>query len=223
MNTFITELQHEIEHHEAVHHPFLKKFVSLPLSMEQVQTFGLQHYQLVKIFVNYMTILEPKIPDPSTSRLFRKVYEDELGQHTIFRSHPALYRHFLKKLGLQDNDWGRVAPLPETTGFVEAHMEMTRDDDFRIGLGAIGPGHEFSIPFMFSYLVKGIQNNTPLDPEDYEYFTCHMEQDKYHAKVFNELISHYDAPDDRKLLREGAMRSLEARKNFWDGLEKALF
>ncbi|MBI5197731.1 MAG: hypothetical protein HZA19_03890, partial [Nitrospirae bacterium] len=76
MNTFITELQNEIEHHEAVHHPFLRKFATLPLSVEQIQTFGLQHYQLVKIFVNYMAILQPRIPDPSTSALFRKVYED---------------------------------------------------------------------------------------------------------------------------------------------------
>jgi pyrroloquinoline-quinone synthase len=223
MNTFIQDLQDEIEQHVAVHHPFLKKFSTLPLSIGQIQQFGLQHYQLVKIFVNYMTILQPRIPDPSTSSLFRHVYDDEFGQHTIFRSHPALYRNFLKRLGLQDNDWGRVAPLPEVSRFVELHMEITRDEDFRIGLGAIGPGHEFSIPHMFSYLVKGIEKNTSLEPEDYEYFTFHIIQDKHHAEIFNELISHFDTPEDRKLIREGALKSLEARRIFWNGLEKAIF
>jgi pyrroloquinoline-quinone synthase len=223
MNTFIEELQSEIEKHEAVNHPFLKKFSTLPLTLEQIRAFGLQHYQLVKIFVNYMTNLQPRIPDPSTSALFRHVYEDEFGQHTIFRSHPALYRNFLKSLGLEDNDWGRVTHLPETEDFVEMHKEMTRDDDFRIALGAIGPGHEFSIPPMFSYLVKGIEKNTALKGEDYEYFTFHIVQDKNHAEIFNELISHFNTDEDRKLIRDGAMKSLEARRIFWNGLEKAIF
>ena len=223
MNSFIADLQREIERHKAVHHPFLKKFSTLSLTLEQIQTFGLQHYQLVRIFVNYMTNLEPRIPDLGVTSLFRTVYDDELGQATIFRSHPALYRKFLKKTGLEENAWGRVTPLPEVFRFVEMHKEMTREDDFRIALGAIGPGHEFSIPMMFGYLVDGIRKNTSLEEEDYEYFTCHIIQDKHHAEVFNELISRFDADEDRCLIREGALRSLEARKAFWDGLERAVF
>ncbi|MBI1822671.1 MAG: iron-containing redox enzyme family protein [Nitrospirae bacterium] len=223
MIPFIQHLQREIEEHDAVHHPFLKKFSTLPLTLDQIRIFGLQHYQLVKIFVNYMTNLQPRIPDSSAAALFRHVYDDEFGQHTIFRSHPALYRNFLKSLGLEDNAWGRVIRLSEVESFVETHMELTRDDDFRIALGAIGPGHEFSIPTMFSYLVKGIEKNTSLKAEDYEYFTCHMVQDVHHAEIFNELISHFDTAEDQQLIRSGAMKSLEARKLFWDGLEKAIF
>ncbi|MFI5304621.1 MAG: TenA family transcriptional regulator [Nitrospiria bacterium] len=223
MSSFIRDLQSEIEKHEAVHHSFLRKFSTLPLTLEQIRVFGLQHYQLVKIFVNYMTNLQPRIPDTSAAALFRHVYEDEFGQHTIFRSHPALYRNFLKKLGLEENAWGSVDHLPEVESFVEVHMEMTRDDDFKIALGAIGPGHEFSIPLMFSYLLKGIENNSDLIEEDYEYFSFHIVQDIHHAEIFNELISHFDTPNDRKLIRDGAMKSLEARKIFWNGLERAVF
>ncbi|HXN07411.1 MAG TPA: iron-containing redox enzyme family protein [Nitrospiria bacterium] len=223
MNPFIQELQSEIKHHEAVNHPFLKKFSTLPLSLEQIRTFGLQHYQLVRIFVNYMTNLEPRIPDPSVTASFRSVYDDEFGQATIFRSHPALYRNFLKKLGLEDNHWGRVTPLPEVYEFVELHKEMTREADFRFALGAIGPGHEFSIPKMFGFLVDGIKKNTALEEEDYEYFTFHIIQDQHHAEVFNELISHFNKEEDQKQIRAGALRSLEARKRFWDGLEREVF
>lgn len=223
MSVFIEDLQNEIEQHEAVHHRFLKKFSTLPLTVDQISAFGLQHYQLVKVFVNYMTNLQPRIPDPSAAALFRHVYEDEFGQHTIFRSHPALYRNFLKSLGLEENTWGRVSHLPEVENFVETHMEMTREDDFRIALGAIGPGHEFSIPLMFDYLLKGIVKNTDLQEENYEYFSFHIVQDKHHAKIFNELISHFDAPEDRKLIRAGAMKSLEARRVFWNGLERLVF
>jgi pyrroloquinoline quinone (PQQ) biosynthesis protein C len=222
--TFIHALEEEILHHEAVHHPFLKRFASEKLSVEQIQTFGLQHYQLVKVFVNYMTNILPKIPDKDAAALFRTVFDDEFGQHTIFRSHPALYRNFLKALGLSDEAWGRVKLLSEVSSFIEGHMQLTRGQDFLIGLGAVGPGHEFSIPTMFSYIIEGLKKNTGLSDEQFEYFSLHVEEDKEHAVVFNKLISrHVETEEGQKRLRDGAMRSLAYRKTFWDGIQRAVF
>jgi len=231
---FLQELEREIESHEAVHHPFLKRFSSEPLSIAQLQIFGLQHYQLVKVFVNYMTNLLPRIPDRDAVVLFRHVFDDEFGavsgrpatagQATIFRSHPALYRNFLRALGLADEAWGRVRHLPEVSSYIEEHMTMTREEDFRIGLGAIGPGHEFSIPIMFSHLVKGFRNNTALSDEAIEYFTMHIVEDEDHAEIFNQLIlRHAETLENQIKIREGVLRSLSARKVFWEGLEKAVF
>ncbi len=222
--TFVHELEQEILKHPAVHHPFLKRFASEPLSLDQIRTFGLQHYQLVKVFVNYMTNLLPKIPDKDAARLFRVVFNDEYGQWTIFRSHPALYRNFLRALGLPDEAWGRVPLLPETSGYIEGHMRLTREGDFLVGLGAIGPGHEFSIPTMFAYLVKGFKKNSGLSPSEIEYFTMHIEEDVEHAKVFNELIVRHAAPEEnQKRIRDGVMTSLRWRTHFWDGCSRAVF
>ncbi len=220
---FIDQLQKEVEAHEAVHHPFLKRFAQESLSNAQLQTFGLQHYQLVRIFVNYMTNLLPRIPDTDAGTLLRSVFEDELGQHTIFRSHPALYRKFLKSLGLEEEALGRTQLLPEVSSFIQLHMGMTRDEDFRVALGAIGPGHEFSIPLMFSYLFKGFKKAKVLD-DDMEYFTMHIVEDKEHAVVFNTLIlRHVETPQGQEKVREGVMRSLEARRVFWNGLDRVVF
>ncbi|HIE64336.1 MAG: iron-containing redox enzyme family protein [Nitrospira sp.] len=222
--TFIKELEQEILEHEAVHHPFLKRFATEKLTIAQVQTFGLQHYQLVKIFVNYMTNLLPRIPGEEAMKHFRTVFEDEFGQHTIFRSHPALYRSFLKALGLGDAAWGKIEHLPETVAYIEGHTSLTRDEDFLIGLGVVGPGHEFSIPTMFGYLISGFRNNTNLTEEQFEYFSCHMVQDIKHAVIFNEMIvRHVETKAAQDQLREGTLRSLSYRMNFWDGLERAVF
>jgi len=222
--SFIASLEEEILQHEAVHHPFLKRFSSEHLSLEQVQTFGLQHYQLVKIFLNYMTNLLPKIPDKDAEDLFRVVFDDEFGQHSIFRSHPALYRNCLKGLGLPDSSWGRVKLLPEVVQYLEAHLQLTREDDFLVGLGAVGPAHEFAIPTMFGYIIQGLKKNTHLTEEEIEYFTFHIVQDKEHAVVFNQLIArHVETEVGQHRLREGAMRSLAHRKTFWDGLYRVVF
>jgi pyrroloquinoline quinone (PQQ) biosynthesis protein C len=221
---FIQSLEEETLRHEAVQHPFLLRFSSDLLTPVQIQTFGLQHYQLVKVFVNYMTNVLPKIPDPSAANLFRTVFDDEFGQYTIFRSHPALYRNFLKAMGLKDEDWGKVAVLPGTERFIKEHLQLTRGNDFLMSLGAVGPGHEFSIPTMFGYIVSGLRKNTSLSEEQIEYFTCHMEQDVEHAQIFNQLIVRHLTTEEGQLrLREGTMRSLVLRKQFWDGLYNVIF
>src|SRR3990172_934921 len=165
---FIQQLENEVRAHPAVQHPFLKKFSTEPLTLKQIQSFGLQHYQLVKVFVTYMTNLLPKFPDGEGNHFFGPIFNDEFGQWTIFRSHAALYRNFLKSLGLEEEAWGRVRLLPETTRFIEMHLALTRSKEFLMGLGAIGPGHEFSIPLMFRDLAAGLRRNTPLSEKDLE-------------------------------------------------------
>lgn len=231
---FIHELEHQIVAHEAVRHPFLARFASAPLSIDQLRTFGLQHYQLVRVFTTYMTNLLPKIPDRDAATLFRQVFDDEfgavsgrdasVGQATIFRSHVHLYRDFLSALGVREEEWGRVRPLAETEAYVRAHLALTRDSDFRVGLGAVGPGHEFSIPTMFQSLITGIRRNTSLTDEQVCYFTLHVEEDVEHANVFNALIARHAWTDEgQSLIREGAMQSLKWRTLFWDGLMQAVF
>lgn len=221
---FILSLEQETLRHKAVRHPFLLRFAEDSLTPIQIQTFGLQHYQLVKVFLNYMTNVLPKIPDKDAADLFRRVFDDEFGQYTIFRSHPALYRNFLRAIGLKDEDWGQVPLLPETAQFIEEHMQLTRGSDFLASLGAVGPGHEFSIPTMFTYIVRGLKKNTSLTEGQMEYFTCHIEEDVEHAKVFNQLIArHVETEEGQIRLREGTMRSLSLRKYFWDGLSRTVF
>ncbi len=233
-STFITGLEGEILTHDAVRHPFLQRFASEPLTLVQIRAFGLQHYQLVKVFTTYMTNLLPKIPDRDASELFRHVFDDEfgavsgrsasVGQATIFRSHVHLYRDFLVALGVQAEEWGRVRPLPETETYIRGHLALTRDADFRVGLGAVGPGHEFSIPTMFQSLVAGIRRNTDLGDKQIEYFTLHIDEDVEHAEVFNALIArHAETDEGQSLIREGAMRSLTWRTLFWDGLSRHVF
>jgi len=231
---FIGALEAEILGHAAVRHPFLARFATESLSLAQLRAFGLQHYQLVKVFTTYMTNLLPNIPDRDAAELFRRVFDDEFGavsgrpaaagQATIFRSHVHLYRDFLTALGVRDEEWGRVRPLPETEAYIRAHLALTREADFRVGLGAVGPGHEFSIPTMFRSLVAGIRHNTELDARQIEYFTLHIEEDVEHAEVFNALIvRHAGTEEGRSLIREGAMRSLKWRTLFWDGVSRLVF
>lgn len=211
----------EIASHPALNHAFLERFSQEPLTLGQLRAFGLQHYQLVRVFTSYMTNLIARRPDWAGS--LRGVLADEFGAHSIFRSHVHLYRNFLKGLGLRDEDWGRVKLEPETKSFIEAHLTLSREGDAIEALGAIGPGHELSIPVMFSFLLEGLRRNTTMTVE-LEYFPLHIAQDKEHAVAFQDLIDRF-APDagSAARARRGALFSLDLRAHFWSGCERVVF
>lgn len=221
---FLDELEREIAQHAAVRHSFLQRFSQEHLTVQQIQTFGLQHYQLVKVFLTHMTNLVARMPESSAVTTLRGVFADEFGQYTLFRSHVHLYRQFLRALGLQDEDWGRVEWLEETRNFVSGHLRLTQEGDVVMALGAIGPGHEYSIPLMFDYLVNGLRRSTTLTERDLEYFTMHIEEDKDHAAAFRRLIAEVAQTEtERDRVRQGALFSLELRRRFWDGCHAAVF
>ncbi len=215
------DLEKGILVHPALHHPFLVRFAREPLELAQVRAFGLQHYQLVRVFTTYMTNILARRPDWTES--LRPILDDEFGGHTIFRSHVHLYRKFLLALGLRDEDWGKVPLLPETKAFIDEHLELTRSASPLEALGAIGPGHETSIPVMFPYLLEGLRRRGIAD-HDLEYFPLHITEDKHHAGVFNALIARSaPAPESFERVRRGAFFSLNLRRRFWDGCERAVF
>ncbi|MBI4206480.1 MAG: iron-containing redox enzyme family protein [Betaproteobacteria bacterium] len=218
------ELERHIAQHPAVRHPFLQRFSRERLALHRIQSYGLQHYQLVKVFLTYMTNLVARIPDSSAATILRGVFEDEFGQYTVFRSHVHLYQNFLRALGLQDEDWGRIQWREETRNFVSGHLKLTQDGDVLMALGAIGPGHEYSIPLMFDYLLKGLRHNTALSDRELEYFAMHIEEDKDHAVAFRRLIAEVaQTAMARDRVRQGALFSLELRRRFWDGCHAAVF
>lgn len=221
---FLDELEHEIARHPAVRHPFLERFSRERLTLQQVQAFGLQHYQLVKVFLTYMTNLVARLPESSAATTLRGVFEDEFGQYTLFRSHVHLYRDFLRALGLRDEDWGRIAWRVETRDYIRGHLTLTQEGDVLMALGAIGPGHEYSIPLMFDYLLTGLRHNTTLTERELEYFAMHIEEDKDHAVAFRQLIAEVAQTEaERDRVRRGALFSLELRRRFWDGCHAAVF
>jgi diaminobutyrate-2-oxoglutarate transaminase/pyrroloquinoline-quinone synthase len=203
-------------------HPFLRRFSREALRPAQLQAFGLQHYQLVRVFTTYMTHLIARMPDWTAA--LRPVLDDEFGQYTIFRSHVHLYRTFLKALGLKDEDWGRADLAPQTKAFIDAHLQLTREGDILMALGAIGPGHESSIPVMFPFLLEGLRRNSCLSERELEYFTMHIKEDKEHAVAFNTLIQREArGPQALERVAAGAAYSLDLRHKFWDGLEHVVF
>jgi hypothetical protein len=96
------------------------------------------------------------------------------------------------------------------------------EEPFLVGLGAVGPGHEWAIPAMFESIIPGLRRaGFPDDAIDY--FTLHVAQDGDHGAWLEEALArHATTEDARAQVRRGALASLAAREAFWTGVQRAV-
>jgi pyrroloquinoline quinone (PQQ) biosynthesis protein C len=158
----------------------------------------------------------------------RKAVDDLLQTHRLRAAdatHPALFRRFLRALGHDVPSLRRARPLPETTAFIAEFESLCRKSSWLEGLGALGPGTECVVTTIYSYLLRGIEASKLVSPRDYIFWTVHVQCDDQHgANILSSLEPH--ATSSRRAMdtiRRGARRILDARRRWFDGLERHVF
>ncbi len=221
---FVRRLREESCRHAAITHSFLTRFAAGGLARWQIWAYASQHYRLVGFFPTYLEAVVARTPDAQAREWLREILEDEYVKSRSFeRSHSALYRRFLGAIGFEEGAWETVAWLPATRAFVQTHLDLTLRS-WLLGLGAIGPGHEWAIPLMFPALLTGIERSLPLDPAALEYFRLHIGLDVQHGRVLEDVTLRWAVtPEAQAEIREGALCSLGARAAFWSALAAELF
>jgi len=91
-------------------------------------------------------------------------------------------------------------------------------------MGALGPGTECVVPSLYSHLHRGIEQSGLVKAQDYVFWTVHIRCDEEHGNNIVKAIAPY-AGDKRnqELIRRGALRVLDARRAWFDGLERLVF
>jgi pyrroloquinoline-quinone synthase len=216
---FLSGLRREVESHVGVNHPLLARVGQVPFTREDYRVFGLQHYALVGHFTRYLEQLLVRAPDSQAKQWIAKVLVNEYGEGSDDKDHAELYRGFLGASGVVAGEETETPLHPAVTAFIEEHERICREEPFLVGLGALGPGHEWSIPRMFPPIVRGLRRAGYTEPEIL-YFTLHMEQDVDHGAWLEEALARYSVDDERQAqVRRGALLSLEARARFWSGVQ----
>jgi pyrroloquinoline-quinone synthase len=216
---FLRELRTEVETHPAVNHTFLARVGTSPFSREDYKIFGMQHYPLVGMFTGYMERLLINAPNSTAKCWLAKVLVDEYGEGSDGHDHAEMYRMFLTACGVAPDEENQVPLHSDVVEFIRTHLELCSHRPFLVGLGALGPGHEWAIPRMFIPIISGLRR-AKFAEEEIEYFTLHIGQDEDHALWLEEaLASMLRNQDEADQVREGALASLEARRKFWEGVQ----
>lgn len=219
---FLTALRDEVERHPAVNHLFLNRIATAPFSREDYRVLAENHYPLVCAFTSYLETLLVRGPASDTKLWLAKVLVDEYGEGSRGEDHAALYARFLAACGSPTGD-ERDARIPEPAhAFISEHRRIVREEPFLVGLGAVGPGHEWAIPKMFESITAGLRR-AGFSSEEIEYFTLHTAQDVDHGDWLEQALERLAGSESaRAEIRRGALASLEARARFWTGVQRAV-
>jgi len=222
---FLQRLKREVIGHPALTHPFLQRFGEGDASEEGVRTFAIQYYRHVRVSRLYIAALISSCRDDEALQLaLAGILFDEYGHLNPDETHPALYRRFLKALGITEEEWEASRTLPEIELYIENHYALCRHPDVRLGLGALGPASEWPVPPIYVRLAEGLKRSAGLPDEALEIFTSHVTMDVEHARIMMDAVAPYAGDEEgQKRVREGAMRSLDARSVMLDGLYKAVY
>ena len=219
---FMRTLRVEIEAHPAVNHLFLNRCATSPFAREDYRVFGENHFPLVCVFTSYLERLLVRAPTSDAKLWLAKVLVDEYGEGSEGEDHATLYGHFLRSCGstVPDEPNGKV-PEP-ALAFITEHRRIVNEEPFLVGLGAVGPGHEWAIPKMFHSVIPGLQR-AGFSEQEISYFTLHVAQDVDHGRWLEEALTRFGSTAQaRQEIRRGAMLSLEARGRFWSGVQRAV-
>lgn len=219
---FLAALRREVERHPAVNHPLLVRVAHVPFTREDYGVLARQHYALVGMFTQYLERLLLTAPDSRAKQWIAKVLVDEYGEGSDGKDHAELYREFVAAACGNLDALERTPLHCAVTDFVEAHLRICANEPFLVGLGAIGPGHEWSIPRMFGYILRGLAR-AGFGNDEILYFRLHVLQDQDHGRWLEEALALYaDTPLARAQIRRGALLSLEARARFWSGVQRKI-
>jgi pyrroloquinoline-quinone synthase len=189
-----------------------------PKTRDDFKIFSAQHYPLVGTFTRYLELLLFNAPSSDAKVWLAKVLVDEYGERSSGADHAAHYRVFMRACGWNDSEIEDITLHPAVTGFVSEHLRLCTDEPFLVGLGAVGPGHEWAIPTMFENILGGLRA-AGFAENEIEYFTLHTAQDIDHASWLEEALATFATTDvAQQQIRLGCRLSLAARERLWWGV-----
>ncbi|MGH3088572.1 MAG: TenA family transcriptional regulator [Rubrobacteraceae bacterium] len=222
---FLGELKRAVIGHPTLAHPFLERFSGGDADEEGVRTFAVQYHRHVRVSRLYLAALISNCRDDEGLQLaLAEVLFDEYGELNPDATHPALYRRFLKALNISEEEWKEPVTLPEIEAYIAVHYGLCRNPDVRLGLGAMGPASEWPVPPIYAKLSAGLRKAAGLEDAALEIFISHVTMDVEHARIMMDATEPYVRDQEgQNKVREGAMRSLDARGVMLDGLYRAVY
>jgi pyrroloquinoline-quinone synthase len=216
--TFLAELHDEVAHHAGLGHSLLGRMETDPKARDDFRIFSGQHYALVGTFTRYLELLLLSAPNSQAKIWLAKVLVDEYGERSEGEDHAAHYRVFMRACGWREDEIDGIALHPAVTGFVVEHLRLCTQEPFLVGLGAVGPGHEWAIPTMFEHIIRGLRQ-AGFHDDEIGYFTLHTVQDLDHGAWLEEALARFAVSSDAQAqIRRGCLASLAARERLWWGV-----
>lgn len=221
---FMAQLDREIHAHPFLTDPFVLKLSTPGVTRDQARRFAVAYYPHIFRTRLYQANALGICPDERIQYVLAEILYDEYGEGDFARTHPAVYRKFLKALDVPEAGHSIDPGFPELGMYVDAMMRLTQSGDWLAAAAAVGIASEWPIPALYAAFLKGLRTVPGLKEDDLELFASHIGIDEEHSAMMREaLLPHAATAEGQACIRAGVRANLDARRVMMNGLHREVF
>jgi len=145
---------------------------------------------------------------------------DEYGSGNKSRAHLGLMRRLLHSLGYTDEMLKGIRLNPGAQRFMEDILRLCEEEHPMKAFGCVFVGAECNGATYFRKIFEAFQKKPCLQGADLYILEIHAGDDVQHRARMLALIDRYlDDPENRRLLREGFLRSIQLFQDLWTAMD----
>ena len=188
MNQYLDKIESTITQKHLLKHPFYIAWARGELSKEALADYARQYYHHVAAFPTYLSAVHSNCDNQDTRKqLLNNLIDEEAGSP----NHPDLWRKFAHGLDVKDVDLTNTEKEPETKNLIDAFRSVCGEGSTAEGLAALY-AYESQIPAICESKIEGLKKYYGFEnPENYKYFTVHIEADREHSAAEREMLNRY--------------------------------
>ena len=209
MNKLIYRIDQEVDKRSLLKHPFYKMWSNGELSIDHLQGYSLEYFQLVKMVPELVNNILVKMGE---SKL-RSIVEDSKKEE---ESHVEPWIRFASSLGVKRKDLLNHVCDENTKEAVSSLVDLTRNslDEAICAMYA----YEMDLPNISRSKIEGLNKFYNLSSSDSRnYFEIHQEADIRHAAIWRNMIR--KVPDHKyESCINSAIKSLDAQNLLLDAV-----
>lgn len=203
----LDEIDNDITQKHLLKHPFYLAWTRGELSKDALVDYARQYYHHVAAFPTYLSAVHANCDDQiARKQLLNNLIDEEAGSP----NHPDLWKKFAHGLGVKDVDLARTEKQPETKTLIDTFRSVCGEGSTATGLAALY-AYESQIPAICESKIDGLKKHYGFTkPDDYQYFTVHIEADREHSAAERDLLSRYIDKSNFESVKASVNRVLDA-------------
>ena len=197
-SAFVKELKRSIRDSEyaLVKSPFIRGIAAGTLTRAQLKGWALQDYQYRRHVPQLAATRFTKCTDPKIRhQLFETLIEEGTGAITGSAGHTLLFLDLAGELGAGEEELEAADPLAETAAHVYWAELILHTKPWFIALSA-QLGGEGQVEEFAGVLARGLKERYGLSDRALRFWTVHLEADKEHGSVVEEMIARFVVTDE---------------------------
>jgi pyrroloquinoline-quinone synthase len=209
MNELVYKIDKQVEKKSLLKHPFYKMWSNGELSLNQLQGYSLEYFQLVKVVPEMVNNIKSKMQE---SKLKSVIEENHIEES----SHIDPWIQFTTSLGIRKQHLLNYICDENTKNAVSSLVELT-EDSIDEGVCAMY-AYEMDLPNISRAKIEGLNKFYNIcGANSTEYFEIHQEADIRHAETWRSMIKNIPGYK-HDICFNAAAKSLEAQNLLLDAV-----